>query len=349
MTDTARVAVLGATGYAGELSTRIVLGHPRMRLVHVGSDRLAGTAYAEAVPAFAGDCELILAPDTPEALLAAKPDAVILAKKSPDVTEIVPQLVAAGVRLVDIGTEFRLRELAAYERWYKGPHACPELLPSAVYGLSEWHTEAIIRAQVVGNPGCYATTMLLPLLPLVAQGLIALDQQLVCIGYSGVSGAGKRFLESNNNLFYALNENLHAYKALGHQHQAEVDQELSATAGEAVHLRFVPHLAPITRGILCTISCTLRPGVDQEQIDAAWRQAYADRRFIRIRPTTQAVEVANVTATNYCDFAGIVEDDCLIIHSATDNLIKGAAGQAVQNLNLQFGWDEGLGLVNRSI
>ena len=150
-----RIAILGATGYAGETATEILLRHPDCELVHLGSDRLAGQTYSQAVPAFAGRCDLPLQADTTETLLAAKPDAVILAKKSPDVTKLVPDLLAAGVKLIDIGTEFRLKSIDAYNTWYKGPHDCPEMLDQADY-TSEWHREAIREAQLVGNPGCYA-------------------------------------------------------------------------------------------------------------------------------------------------------------------------------------------------
>lgn len=341
------VAVLGATGYAGELAVRILLGHPSFTLVHVGSDRLGGTRYADAVPAFAGATDLVLAPDTPEALLACGARAVVLAKKSPEVTRLVPRLLAAGVKLVDIGAEFRLRTLSEYVRWYKGPHECPDLLTEAVYGLSEWHTEAIRRARVVGNPGCYATSILLPLLPLVRAGLLDAAVNPVSVSYSGLSGAGRKYAEDNSNLFWAVNENLHSYKALTHQHQAEIDQELSSADAGAWHLHFVPHLAPITRGIHSTIACRLRPGVDRTAVEACWRTTYAGRPFVRICTKASEVEVATVTGSNRCDVAATVEGSQLVICSTLDNLVKGASGQAVQNLNLLFGLDEGMGLLGR--
>ena len=343
------VAILGATGYAGEGALRILLGHPGFTVVHAGSDRLGGRPLAEAAPAFAGETDLVLREDTPEQILASGATAVILAKKSPDVTKVVPALLAAGLRLVDIGAEFRLHDPAAYQTWYKEAHHCPQLLAEAVYGLSEVHTEAIRRARVVGNPGCYATSMLLPLIPLVKAGLLAAGAPLCAVGYSGLSGAGKRFIESNNNLFYAVNENLHSYKPVGHQHTGEVDQELSLAAGAATHCTFIPHLAPITRGIHTTLTATLAPGASSEQVLTAWRQAYAGRRFVRVRSSPREVEVGNVAGSNFCDIAAVADGRTLIITSALDNLVKGASGQAVQNLNLMFGLPEEAGLLGRGI
>jgi N-acetyl-gamma-glutamyl-phosphate reductase len=343
------VAILGVTGYAGEIALRILLAHPGFRVVHAGSDRLHGQRLADAVPSFAGETDLVMAPDTPEAIRASGAKAVILAKKSPEVTKVVPDLLKAGLRLVDIGAEFRLHDHAAYKKWYGDDHACPELLPTAVYGLSEIHTDAIRTAQVVGNPGCFATTVILPLVPLLKAGLLDLAAPLVSVSYSGLSGAGKRFVESNNNLFHAVNENLHSYKAAAHQHTGEIDQELSLAAGTAVHCSFVPHLAPITRGIHSTITVTVKPGVAQEQVAGAWTAAYGKRPFVRMRKTPKDVEVANTTGTNFIDLAAVLDGRTLIIASAEDNLVKGASGQAIQNLNLMFGLDEATGLLRRGI
>ena len=215
--------------------------------------------------------------------------------------------------------------------------------------MSEIHTDAIKKAQVVGNPGCYATSIILPLVPLIKAGILNLDSPLVAIGYSGVSGAGKKFIESNNNLFYALNENLHSYRPVGHQHTGEIDQELTLAAGKPVHLSFVPHLAPITRGIHTTITATLAAGKTSDHVLATWANAYGKRPFVRIRKNPKDVEVANTTGTNFIDIAAAHDGQTLIITSAEDNLVKGASGQAIQNLNLLFGFDETAGLLHRGI
>ena len=346
--QTIKAAIVGATGYAGEGTLKLLLGHPHVDIVHAGSDRLAGTDITEAVPSLGRSCSLTLSADTAENIQASQAQVVFLCKKSPDVTALVPELIAAGVKIIDIGAEFRLREHDAYKKWHGDGHLCPEVLPDAVYGLSEWHSEAIAQAQVIGNPGCYPTSILLPLLPLLQHGVVNPDQAMTSVSYSGLSGAGKRFHEGNNNLFFAMNENMHSYKALQHQHTAEIDQELSGAAENPAHLHFVPHLAPITRGIHSTISCQLAAGKTREDVYAAWNDSYADRTFVRTYARAQDVEIANVAMSNFCDFAAESDEQTLIITSAIDNLVKGASGQAVQNMNIAFGLPEETGLLHRS-
>jgi N-acetyl-gamma-glutamyl-phosphate reductase len=343
------IAVLGATGYAGEGAVRILLNHPGLHLAVATSDRLAGKRLAEAVPSLEGETDLVLTGEDPEAIIAAGVKGIILAKKAPEVTKVVPRLLDAGIKVVDIGTEFRLRTLESYQKYHGGNHECPGLLPEAVYGLSELHTQAIQKARVVGNPGCYATSILMPLIPLFRERLLVAGAPVIAIAYSGLSGAGKRFIESNNNLFYAVNENLHAYKACAHQHVGEVDQELSAALGSPVHCSFVPHLAPITRGILASLSVTLAPGKTLKDVQEAWAKTFAGRPFVRVRNSTTAVEVTNVAGTNFQDIAAVADGQTLIIQSTLDNLVKGASGQAVQNLNLMLGLPETMGLLGRGI
>lgn len=343
------VAVLGATGYAGEGTVKALLGHPHCSLVHVGSDRLGGTALADAVPELSGQCDLILSEDRPEVIRASGAKVVILCKKSPEVTRVVPELLAAGLRVIDIGAEFRLRDVRDYARWHGDQHACPELLGEAVYGLSEIHHAAIATARVVGNPGCYATSVLMPLIPLLREGLLRLDADICALGYSGVSGAGKRFVEGNNNLFYAMDGNLHSYRATSHQHLGEIGQECSVAAGSAVHVRFIPHLAPLVRGIHTTITATLVDGCDVTALYDCWRQYFGERPFVRIRVNCRAVEVGHVAGTNFIDFGAEADGQRVVITSALDNLVKGASGQAVQNLNIMHGLPETCGLLHRAL
>lgn len=342
------VAVLGATGYAGEGAVRLLLNHPHFRLVHVGSDRLSGQPLAEAVPELAGLTDLVLASDDPQTIRDSGAQAIVLCKKSPEVTQVVPQLLAQGLRIVDVGAEFRLRDLADYRRWYGDEHACPELLSEAVYGLSECQAPAIAKARVVGNPGCYATSVLLPLIPLLAARLLDLTHDICAIGYSGVSGAGKKFVPGNNNLFYAMSGNLHSYRASNHQHRGEIQQECARAAQAAVPVRFMPHLAPLVRGIHTSITATMRPEVELAQLQQAWDQAYGGKTFIRQRADCRAVEVAQVAHSNFCDMAMEVDQQFpnkVLITSALDNVVKGASGQAVQNLNIMYGVPETSGLL----
>jgi len=347
MPDNIPVAVIGATGYAGEGAVRILLGHPVFDLALVTSERLAGTRYEEAVPALAGETDLVLADEEVETILASGARFVVLAKKHPDATRLVPALRDAGIRIVDIGAEFRLRDAATYATTYGDRHACPDLVGEAVYGLSEIYPEAIAAAKIVGNPGCYPTSILLALQPLLREGIINTSAHLVATCYSGLSGAGRRFNECNNNLFWAVNENLHSYKALVHQHGAEIDQECSAAAGLRVHLNFVPHLAPITRGIHSTVNLTLAANKGIDDILQCWDRAYRGAPFVTVRDDPQRVQVADVIGTNRCDLGAAVDGEVLICFAAIDNLVKGAAGQAVQNLNLMAGIAETAGLRHR--
>lgn len=343
------VAVLGATGYAGEGTVKILLGHPHAELVHVGSDRLPGTPISEVVPELAGACDLHLAPDDPETIAKSGAKVIVLCKKSPEVTTVVPELLTRGMRLIDIGAEFRLRSVDDYRAWHHADHACPELLADAVYGLSEWAHDAIAQAQVVGNPGCYATAVLLPLLPLLRAGALDVAQDICAIGYSGVSGAGKKFVEGNNNLFYAMSGNLHSYRAHNHQHRGEINQECSLAAGAAVNVRFIPHLAPLVRGIHVTITATPQAGYSVADLQQLWQEAYAGSPFVRTRASCREVEVGTVAYSNCCDMAVEADGDRLIITSALDNLVKGASGQAVQNLNIMCGLPQETGLLHRCI
>ncbi|TVR07921.1 MAG: N-acetyl-gamma-glutamyl-phosphate reductase [Planctomycetota bacterium] len=343
------VAVLGATGYAGEGTVKILLGHPHAEIVHVGSDRLPGTPLSEVVPELAGACDLTLAPDDPETIAASGAQVIFLCKKSPEVTTVVPSLLAKGMRLIDIGAEFRLRSIDDYRTWHHAEHACPEVLADAVYGLSEWAPEAIAAARVVGNPGCYATAVLLPLLPLLRGGALDLSQDICAIGYSGVSGAGKKFVEANNNLFYAMSGNLHSYRAHNHQHRGEINQECSHAAGAGVNVRFIPHLAPLVRGIHVTITATPLPGWTIADMQKLWQDTYARSPFVRPRETCRAVEVGTVAGSNCCDMAMEADGDRLIITAALDNLVKGASGQAVQNFNIMCGFAQETGLLHRCI
>lgn len=347
-----RVAIIGATGAVGEGLIRVLLGHPEAQLAFLGSDHAAGQPIGEVLPALSG---LVAATCRKPELkaIAREADAVFLAKKGPDSLEWAPKLLDAGLKVVDCGGEFRFRDPAVYERFYGNPHTCPELLDEAVFGLPELYRDELRQARLVGNPGCYPASALLPLAPLVAEALIS-PRAIVVDSYSGLSGAGRTYGPKSRNLFLDCHENCRAYSPLTHRHAPEIEQELARAAGAAgaqASVAFVPHLIPADRGILTTIFADLAGGTSTEKVVECWQRRYADEPFIRIRQTLDEVELANVQRTNYCDFAAVADPRTgkLVVVSALDNVVKGACGNAVQVMNIMFALPETTGLVNRSI
>jgi len=338
-----RVGIIGSTGLAGEGLIRVVLGHPEAELTCLCSDHAAGKDIAEVLPGLAKEISMTLAPSDADRLIRDA-DVVFLAKKAPDSMRLVPKLLDAGVKAIDIGGEFRLKDPAAYEQWYKNKHECPELLGEAVYGLPELYADAIKKARLVANPGCYPTAAVLPLAPLLREGLIEPDGINVD-AYSGISGAGRTAGYS----YLDYNENIKAYSPVGHKHTPEIEQELSAAAGKAVIVSFVPHLAPLDRGIHTTIFA--RASNKSKNALHALKDFYAAAPFVRIVDDPAAVTLLNVRNTNYCDISVALDNRAgmLIMVSALDNTTKGAGAQAVQNMNLMFGLGETTGLRRRSI
>lgn len=344
-----RVGILGATGAVGEALIRILLGHPEAQLTVLGSDHAAGTRVDQVLPVLKGQTDAVLSkPDL--AAFAAETDVVFLAKKGADSMEWAPKLLAAGVKAIDCGGEFRFRDAAVYERYYATKHTCPELLREAVYGLPELYRERIRTARLVATPGCYPATAILPLAPLLAEGLVA-PAGIAVDAYSGLSGAGKTYNEKTRNLFVDCDENCRAYNVLTHRHAPEIEQELSLAAGGPATALFVPHLIPVDRGILTTIFADLARPATTADVLAAWRRRYASEPFIRVFDKPDEVALANVHRTNYCDFSAIVDPRTskVVIVSALDNVIKGACGMAVQCMNLMFGLPETAGLLYRCV
>jgi N-acetyl-gamma-glutamyl-phosphate reductase len=243
---------------------------------------------------------------------------------------------------VDLSADFRLKDQDLYKRWY-GPHACPDLLSEAIYGLPEVYRPEIKKAQLVANPGCYPTGVILALAPLLEAGIIA-PSGIVADAKSGVSGAGRN--PSMTNLFSEVSEGLKAYAVAQHRHAPEMDQELSACAGEHIHILFVPHLIPINRGILSTCYARVVGEVSTEQAYAVYQERYKDEPFIRLCPAETFPSTTAVRGSNYCDVGVLTDDGCgqLIVISAIDNLVKGASGQAIQNMNIMYGFPETMGL-----
>lgn len=337
-----RVGVVGATGYAGAELVRILSGHPQVELSILTSRQFAGIKFDDVYPAMAGRVNL-----TCEELVVGQicdnADIVFLALPHQLPMTLVPEFIKHNVRVVDLSADFRFNDAAVYESVYQ-PHTAGDLLDRTVYGLSEIYFEAIQSAILVGNPGCYPTSALLPLIPLVKAGFLDLST-LIVDSKSGVSGAGRSL--SLNSHFCEVNESFKAYKVAIHRHNAEMDAILSREAEQAVQLTFVPHLVPMSRGMLTTIYANPVKGVKIEDIRNCLAAAYSDHAFIRLCPEGRVPDTLHVKGSNYCDIGFVLDKRThrLILISAIDNLVKGAAGQAVQNMNIMLGIDQTSGLL----
>ena len=340
MSTPLRVGILGGSGYTGVELLRLLATHPGAEVVAVTSRQAAGQPVADMFPSLRGWVDLAFeAPDP--ARLAERCDVVFCGVPHGVAMRQVPQLLAAGVRVVDLSADFRIRDRAVFERWYDEPHAAPEWLEHAVYGLSEVNAAAIREAQLVANPGCYPTAVQLALLPLLEAGL-ADSEGLVADAKSGASGAGR---EAKTHLLLAeASDSMSAYGASGHRHLPEIVQGLERAAGGDVDLTFVPHLTPMVRGIHATCYARLHdPAVD---VHAAFEGRYADSPFVDVMPAGSHPATRSVRGSNFCRLAvhrpGSGRQ--AVVLAVIDNLVKGAAGQAVQNMNLMFGFAEGAGL-----
>jgi N-acetyl-gamma-glutamyl-phosphate reductase len=324
-----RVGIAGATGYAGQELVRILARHPAVTLTVAMSS--GATSAPRPLPALSRIWEGTVAPLDVDRLVAES-DVVVLALPEAASAELAPTLVARGVRVVDLSGAFRIRGEADRQRWYPATAALPE---GTVYGLTEGRQDDIRNARLVSNPGCYPTAALLALAPLVAAGLVA--GPVVVDAKSGLSGAGKT--PSDRTHFSENHGSVAAYAVFRHRHTAEIEQELGA------QVTFVPHLVPLDRGILETIYASLRPGTTDAQVSAALQAAYADAPFVRLTGSTLP-EIKHVAHTNFCDIGWTVDEAGarIVLVSVIDNLIKGAAGSAVQNLNVLLGIDERTGL-----
>ncbi len=328
----ARVVVAGASGYAGALSAQLVWRHPKLELVQATSRSDAGTRLDGLYPRYRVPMTLTeLDLDEIEGA-----DAAIVAYPHAASAPVVAAMRGLGLGVVDLSADFRLGDLPTYERWY-GPHGEPDLLDGAVYGLPELHREKIRGAELVANPGCYPTASLLALAPLAAEGLLA---DVVVDAKQGVSGAGRGAGEETQ--YVSMDENAFAYKTGGHRHRPEIEQELDGL-GNPVEVTFVPHLLPLDQGEL--VSCYARPteAVDEGAVLALYRERYATEPFVRV--VERPPGLRDVRDTNECHvFVTVEERGRVLIFAAIDNLWKGASSQAVQNLNLMLGLDEGMGI-----
>lgn len=336
-----RVAVIGATGYTGAELVRILANHPEVEIGVLTSRQHVGTGIQEIFPAFKRVVDRICEPYDPD-MLKNRVDVAFLALPHRLPMTIAPELLERGIKVIDLSADFRFSDPDVYAAAYE-PHAAPEFLRQAVYGLSEVYTEAIRSADLIGNPGCYPTSVLLSLAPLVRRGLVELNS-LIADAKSGVSGAGRG--PAVTSLFCETQESFKAYKVAEHRHNPEMDQILGREAGEAVAITFVPHLVPMSRGMLATVYATPASGVGREEVLAALDEAYGDRPFVRIHQDGTVSDTRHVRGTNFCDIAVRFDERCnrLMLLSAIDNLVKGASGQAVQNMNIMMGISERTGL-----
>jgi N-acetyl-gamma-glutamyl-phosphate reductase len=333
------ISIIGGTGYTGGELLRIAAQHPEFELTCVTSRANAGSPVADAWPQFRGRLDLDFSAPDPARL--ADSDLVFCATPNGTAMGMVPDLVARGVKVVDLSADFRLKSAGEWEKWYGRPHACPELLDTAVYGLPELSRDVIRTARLVANPGCYPTAIILGVLPLLQRGIID-PRDIIADAKSGVSGAGRG--ASVDNLFGEVSGNFRAYGVSGHRHHPEIAQALSGLTDVPIGFTFVPHLLPMFRGMQATIYAdVLDREIDAEGALAAY---YADHPFVAVEKSGGCPATKDVLGTNLCRIAvhSALDGARLIILSVIDNLTKGAAGQAVQNANLMCGLDEDTGL-----
>ena len=336
--DTVSIGVVGGTGYTGVELLRLLSQHPRAELRVITSRKEAGQPVADLFPNLRGRVNLKFSEPSREALSAC--DIVFFATPNGVAMNEARALYDAGVRLIDIAADFRLKDVALWERWYKTKHACPDLVAKAVYGLPEVNREAIREARIVANPGCYPTAVQLGLLPLVESDAVDLDH-LIADAKSGVSGAGRT--AEVHTLLAEASDNFKAYGVGGHRHLPEITQGLQAAAGKAVKLVFTPHLTPMIRGIHATLYAGLMQPID---LQATFERRYAKEPFVDVLPAGSHPETRSVRGSNICRIAVHQPQggDIAVVLSVIDNLVKGASGQAVQNMNIMFGLPETMGL-----
>lgn len=342
-----KTAIVGASGYSGMELLRLLLGHPGVELVAVTSRQEAGKSLSSVFPRFRGapGAELAFIEPDPDAIAATGAQAAFLALPHGVAAEIARALLERGLRVIDLSADFRLRDAAVYEEFYGHAHPAPDLLAEAVYGLPEVRLEEIRAARLIASPGCYPTSILLPLLPLLREKLID-PSTIVANSMSGVSGAGRK--ADVSLLFCECNESARAYGLPKHRHLSEIEQELSLAAGKTVTISFIPHLIPVNAGIATTTTAKLRDGVDPAAVGAALESAYAACHFVRLLGKGGCADTKNVTRTNFIDIGWQHDPRTgrVILMSAEDNIGKGAGGQAVQSFNLMFGFSETAGLQN---
>ena len=335
-----RVSIVGGTGYTGVELLRLLAVHPEVEIAAITSRGESGRAVADLFPSLRGHLDLQFSEPDPGRLNES--DVVFFATPHGVAQSMVPDLYDRGVKIIDLSADFRIQNIAVWEQWYGQPHGCPELVSEAVYGLPEVNRDNIRSARLIACPGCYPTSILLGFLPLLAEGLVAMDD-LIANAASAASGAGRG--ASVNNLHTEISDSFKAYGVEGHRHLPEMEQALASMAGEPVQLTFVPHLLPVIRGIHATLYATL---LDNDvDLQALYERYYADEPFVDVLPAASYPQTRSVRGANICRIgvARPQQRHKAVVMSIIDNLVKGASGQAIQNMNLLFGLPETCGLL----
>lgn len=335
------VGIYGASGYTGQELLRLLLRHPDVRVSALTSRRYAGVPVYDIYPVFFRLTDLAFMDASPDDV-ASMSDVVFLALPHGESMRVAGRFLQAGKKVIDLSADFRLRNVKTYQQWY-GTHTAQDAMKEAVYGIPELYGDAVTRATLIANPGCYPTSVILGLAPLVREKWID-HASIIVDSKSGVSGAGRE--PQIGTLFCEVDEGFKAYKIGNHRHTPEMEQELSVLAGHDIRISFTPHLLPISRGILSTMYATLRKDVTAEDLNGLFRSFYSGKPFVRICKAGMFPNISSVRGSNYCDIGLTVDRRTkrVIIVSAIDNLIKGASGQAIQNMNLMCGFPEITGL-----
>ena len=337
-----KVGIIGATGYAGSELVRILLGHKDVEIKWYGSRSYIDKKYASIYQNF---FQLVDANcmDYNMEVLADQVDVIFTATPQGLCASLVNEEILSKVKIIDLSADFRIKDVKVYEEWYKLEHKSPQFIEEAVYGLCEINREDVKKARLVANPGCYTTCSILTCYPLVKEGIID-PNTIIVDAKSGTSGAGRG--AKVDNLFCEVNENMKAYGVATHRHTPEIEEQLGYACGEKITINFTPHLVPMNRGILATAYASLKKDVTYEEVKAIYDKYYADEKFVRVLEKDVCPQTKWVEGSNYVDVNFKIDPRTkrVIMMGAIDNLVKGAAGQAVQNMNLMFGFDENEGL-----
>jgi len=336
-----KVGIIGATGYTGVELLRLLLLHPKIEVTALTSQKYAGVPIDQAFPSLMKRLQL-KCEELNVDQISKKTDFIFTAVPHKTAMETVPPFFKYGKKIVDLSADFRFKDPAVYEKWYQ-KHTSADLLQESVYGLPELHREKIRKAKIVGNPGCYPTGALIGLIPLVKNGMISYEN-IVIDAKSGVSGAGRDVVLGS--LFCEVNEGVKVYNIFKHRHLPEIEEELGQLAKRKITVTFVPHLIPMDRGILTTLYVNLNKKMKEEEVLNVFQKNYRDEPFVRIYPKGKVPNTKDVKGSNFCDIGVVVNesDGQAVIVTAIDNLVKGASGEAVQNMNIMLGYPETMGL-----